>query len=238
MVQAVNANADDAATYHVDDLQRYGTNEWKRIYLYLRETQGTKAANEFAKTIKPLVDVRHANIVAREYDDSGIIGKMGIGFSSQASGGLSDFGMGVVGTVKGLLGDDSYTFPATAQSVASAVRNEEKGVIAGAAMDIIRSTANMAPSIALGKITAAAGFIKAAPVIQSLAFGASAGGNSYLQAINDGKDAGEAFLYGAVSGASEVLLERVLGGIAGFGTTGASKLLETSAGKDGQTAHS
>ena len=231
MVQAVNANVDDAATYHVDDLQRYGTNEWKRIYLYLRETQGTKAANEFAKTIKPLVDVRHANIVAREYDDSGIIGKMGIGFSSQASGGLSDFGMGVVGTVKGLLGDDSYTFPATAQSVASAVRNEEKGVIAGAAMDIIRSTANMAPSIALGKITAAAGFIKAAPVIQSLAFGASAGGNSYLQAINDGKDAGEAFLYGAVSGASEVLLERVLGGITGFGTSGASKLLETSAGK-------
>lgn len=231
MVQAVNANADDAATYHVDDLQRYGTNEWKRIYLYLRETKGAKAANEFAKTIKPLVDVRHANISVREYEGSGFIGKVGIGVSSQVSGGLSDFGMGVVGAVKGFTGDDSYTFPTTAQSVASAVRNEEKGVVAGAAMDILRSSANMAPSIALGTFTSGAGFPMAAGVLQSLSFGLSAGGNAYIQSINEGKDAGEAFLYGAVSGASEVLLERAIGGIAGFGTSGATKFLETRAGK-------
>lgn len=214
-----------------ESLYYNGSPEEKQIFSFLLEKKGKNEAEEFVSLIQPLLDLRIAQKKAKEYDKANLLGKLGIGSTTQIAGGLSDFGMGVVGTVKGLLGDDSYTFPTTAQSVASAVRNEEKGVIAGAAMDIIRSTANMAPSIALGKITAAAGFIKAAPVIQSLAFGASAGGNSYLQAINDGKDAGEAFLYGAVSGASEVLLERVLGGIAGFGTSGASKLLETSAGK-------
>ena len=214
-----------------ESLYYNGSPEEKQIFSFLLEKKGKNEAEEFVSLIQPLLDLRIAQKKAKEYDKANLLGKLGIGSTTQIAGGLSDFGMGAVGTVKGLLGDDSYTFPATAQSVASAVRNEEKGVIAGAAMDIIRSTANMAPSIALGKITAAAGFIKAAPVIQSLAFGASAGGNSYLQAINDGKDAGEAFLYGAVSGASEVLLERVLGGITGFGTSGASKLLETSAGK-------
>lgn len=230
MVQAVNYNLDDAVTYHVDDLQKYGTNEWKSVYLFLREKKGTKAANEFANTIRPFVDIVKAREIAKEYTESGLVGKMAIGAYTQAVGGLSDFGAGALGVGKALIGDTSYTFPTMAQSVASGVREAEKGTAAGIAMDMIRSTANMAPSIAIGAAMQAAG-LPGATLVRSISFGGSAAGNAYIQSINEGKDYGESVLYGAVVGASEVCLERALGGIEGLGGKGVSRFMQTKAGK-------
>ena len=230
MVQAVNYNLDDAVTYHVDDLQKYGTNEWKSVYLFLRETKGAKASNEFANTIRPFVDIVKAREIAKEYTESGLVGKMAIGAYTQAAGGLSDFGAGALGVGKALIGDTSYTFPTTAQSVASGVREAEKGTAAGIAMDMIRSTANMAPSIAIGAAMQAAG-LPGAALVRSISFGGSAAGNAYIQSINEGKDYGESVLYGAVVGASEVCLERALGGIEGLGGNGVSRFMQTKAGK-------
>jgi N12 class adenine-specific DNA methylase len=230
MIRAVNYNLDDAVTYHVDDLQKYGTNEWKRVYLFLRETQGTDAANEFASDIRPFVDVAKAREIAKKYSESGLVGKMAIGAFTQAAGGLSDFGAGALGVGKALIGDTSYTFPTTAQSVASGVREAEKGTAAGIAMDIIRSSANMAPSIAIGAAMQAAG-LPGAALVRSISFGGSAAGNAYIQSINEGKGYGESVLYGAVVGASEVCLERALGGIEGLGGKGVSRFMQTKAGK-------
>lgn len=230
MVQAVNYNLDDAVTYHVDDLQKYGTNEWKSVYLFLRETKGAKAANEFANTIRHFVDIVKAREIAKKYSESGLVGKMAIGAFTQAAGGLSDFGAGALGVGKALIGDTSYTFPTTAQSVASGVREAEKGTAAGIAMDMIRSTANMAPSIAIGAAMQAAG-LPGAALVRSISFGGSAAGNAYIQSINEGKDYGESVLYGAVVGASEVCLERALGGIEGLGGKGVSRFMQTKAGK-------
>lgn len=212
------------------DFSTYGTKEQKQIYLYLYNAKGKAEANEFVKTIRPMIDVFKAMDVAKRYADSGLVGKMAIGAITQASGGLSDFSAGLTGVGKALIGDTSYTFPTTAQSVASGVREAEGGAVAGAAMDIIRSTANMAPSIAVGYALSAAGMPGAA-LIRSLSFGGSAGGNAYIQSINDGKGYGEAVLYGAVVGTSEVCLERVLGGIEGLGGKGVSRFMETKAGK-------
>lgn len=212
------------------DFSTYGTREQKQIYLYLYNAKGKAEANEFVKTIRPMIDVVKAMDVAKRYADSGLVGKMAIGAITQASGGLSDFSAGLTGVGKALIGDTSYTFPTTAQSVASGVREAEGGAVAGAAMDIIRSTANMAPSIAVGYALSAAGMPGAA-LIRSLSFGGSAGGNAYIQSINDGKGYGKAVLYGAVVGTSEVCLERVLGGIEGLGGKGVSRFMETKAGK-------
>lgn len=234
LTTAINQNMSTAKDNHLDELRDYGTAEQKRIYLWLRDTQGADKANEFAGLIKPLVDVRRAESMAREYADSGLAGKIWIGVTTQAVGGLSDFATGLGGAVKAFTGEDSYTLPTGEQIVAGAVREREKGVAAGMAMDIIRSSANMAPSIAISAITAGTGSAAVAAVgsvVSKVSFGASAGGNAYIQAINEGKDAGEAFLYGAVVGTSEVLLEKALGGIEGLGGKAVSGFMGTSAGK-------
>jgi N12 class adenine-specific DNA methylase len=221
-------NTDTKSKY--DLLRVYGNSEEKQIFAFVLEKDGKDAAKEYLDFIRPLMDIRYAAKTANDYSKANFFGKMGLGFTTQAAGGLSDFSAGLTGVGKALIGDTSYTFPTTAQSVASGVREAESGAVAGAAMDIIRSTANMAPSIAVGAALSAAGMPGAA-LIQSLSFGGSAGGNAYIQSINDGKGYGEAVLYGAVVGTSEVCLERVLGGIEGLGGKGVSRFMETKAGK-------
>ena len=225
-------NADTKSKY--DLLREYGNAEEKQIFAFVLEKDGKDAAKEYLDFIRPLMDIRYASKTANDYNKANFFGKMGLGFTTQVAGGLSDFSAGLTGVGKALIGDTSYTFPTTAQSVASGVREAESGTVAGAAMDIIRSTANMAPSIAVGAALSAAG-MPGASLIQSLSFGGSAGGNAYIQSINDGKGYGEAVLYGAVVGTSEVCLERVLGGIEGLGGKGVSRFMETKAGKAVQT---
>lgn len=221
-------NTDTKSKY--DLLRVYGNAEEKQIFAFVLEKDGKDAAKEYLDFIRPLMDTRYAAKMAKKYRDADFFGRMGLGFTTQAAGGLSDFSAGLTGVGKALIGDTSYTFPTTAQSVASGVREAEGGAVAGAAMDIIRSTANMAPSIAVGAALSAAG-MPGASLIQSLSFGGSAGGNAYIQSINDGKDYGEAVLYGAVVGTSEACLERVLGGIEGLGGKGVSRFMQTKAGK-------
>ena len=67
---------------------------------------------------------------------------------------------------------------------------------------------NMLPSMALSTIN---------PALGSVAMGVSAGGRSFRGEIVAGRDVWEAFKYGIVSGASEAVLERLLGSIPGLG---------------------
>lgn len=213
-----------------ESLYHNGSHEEKQIFAFLLEKKSKKEAEEFVSLIQPLLNLRASQKMAKKYRDAGFFGRMGIGFTTQVGGGLSDFGAGALGVGKALIGDTSYTFPTTAQSVASGVREAEKGTAAGIAMDMIRSTANMAPSIAIGAAMQAAG-LPGAALVRSISFGGSAAGNAYIQSINEGKDYGESVLYGAVVGASEVCLERALGGIEGLGGKGVSRFMQTKAGK-------
>ena len=213
-----------------ESLYHNGSHEEKQIFAFLLEKKSKKEAEEFVSLIQPLLNLRASQKMAKKYRDAGFFGRMGIGFTTQVGGGLSDFGAGALGVGKALIGDTSYTFPTTAQSVASGVREAEKGTAAGIAMDMIRSTANMAPSIAIGAAMQAAG-LPGAALVRSISFGGSAAGNAYIQSINEGKDYGESVLYGAVVGASEVCLERALGGIEGLGGNGVSRFMQTKAGK-------
>ena len=213
-----------------ESLYHNGSHEEKQIFAFLLEKKSKKEAEEFVSLIQPLLNLRASQKMAKKYRDAGFFGRMGIGFTTQVGGGLSDFGAGALGVGKALIGDTSYTFPTTAQSVASGVREAEKGTAAGIAMDMIRSTANMAPSIAIGAAMQAAG-LPGATLVRSISFGGSAAGNAYIQSINEGKDYGESVLYGAVVGASEVCLERALGGIEGLGGKGVSRFMQTKAGK-------
>ena len=74
--------------------------------------------------------------------------------------------------------------------------------------DAITTTANMAPSIAVGMLN---------PTLGTAALGISAGGNAYQEALNEGYSVDQARGYGILSGASEIVMEKVLGGISAYG---------------------
>ena len=84
------------------------------------------------------------------------------------------------------------------------------------AYDAITTSANMAPSI----LTAAAVSILnpvAGQVAGQALMGVSAAGGAYQEALNEGYDKDQARGYGLLVGASEIVMEKVLGGISELG---------------------
>lgn len=91
---------------------------------------------------------------------------------------------------------------------------------------IAQSIGEMLPSIVIGNYAGAAGAGKAAAeAIQLIAFGFGAAGNASEQALNEGATSGQALGYGALSGATEVLTEKLFDGLNLFGGGVADRFL-------------
>ena len=187
--------------------------EEKKILGYYIATDIMKA-EEYIYAIKETVGERVANGYAAEADTW--YDKVLFSFAA----GTDQFGSGVQGLVNSIAGEEKY-IPASPIQQGSAeikqnIENSEGfgNRVLGVAYDIGTTTANMMPSILVGMVNPTAG---------TVLMGASAGGNAYNEMINLGYDKNQARAYGVMVGASEALLERVLGGISAFGG-GGSKL--------------
>lgn len=75
---------------------------------------------------------------------------------------------------------------------------------------ISQSIGNMIPSMLLSTIN---------PTLGTVSMGISAGGNSFRDAVTNGYDLTDSIIYAVMSGASEAVLERLLGSIPGLGKT-------------------
>lgn len=92
--------------------------------------------------------------------------------------------------------------------------------------DVPTMLGNMAPSIAVAAATAGAGAPAAlASGTGALTLGASAGGNAYNQALAEGYSKDQARQYATAVGASEGVLQYLLGGVSKLGGVGSEKLL-------------
>lgn len=90
------------------------------------------------------------------------------------------------------------------------------------AYDAVNTSANMVPSILAA--TAANIIVPGSGAwIGSILMGMSAGGNAYQQALNEGFDKDEARMYGIMVGASEMIMEKFVGGIEKFGGNAAGR---------------
>ena len=78
------------------------------------------------------------------------------------------------------------------------------------AYDAVTTGANMAPSILVGMATGV-------PVLGTATMGLSAAGGAYQQALNEGYDKNQARGYSMLVGASEMAMEKLLGGISAVG---------------------
>lgn len=144
--------------------------------------------------------------------------------------GLDQFASGV----KNLFASgDEYIAPSMKQYISGQVREDLSnagGEFLGKSLgqwgyDAITTTSNMLPSVAasvvVGTINPAAGSWVGAGLM-----GASAAGNAYADMINLGYSKGQARIYSTLTGASEALLQKALGGIPGVRGVLTDKVIE------------
>ena len=138
-----------------------------------------------------------------------------------AAAGLDQFASGVEGIFA-----NGYTPPSAIQVAGSLAREDLANVgpeFLGSSTgqlfyDVINTTSNMLPSVlaSIGVTAATGGNAAAGAWVGSTLIGASAGGNAKVEMLNRGYTEEQANAYGTMIGASEMLLEKVLGGIPGL----------------------
>ena len=137
--------------------------------------------------------------------------------------GVDQFATGVKGLWKAAFSDDDYVSPSSIQYAGQAIKEDLRdtgpewvGKGLEVAYDLGTTSANMAPyilaSIAVGTVSKTAGVLTGRALM-----GASAAGNAYIDKLNKGYSQEQARAYGAMVGASEVLLETALNGIGALG---------------------
>lgn len=191
------------------------TDDEVALYNYYYATGGKEVADNYLKLIEDDLNQRKGAQIAQ-----GLKGKTGSELLFGLGAGLNQFESGVEGAVNLLKGDDSYTAPSAQQYASAAVREDLAdsglnlpGWMGGASLgqagyDLITNIANMAPSMVVNSLIPGAG---------TALVGATAAGNAYQEAVNQGYNASQARNYAVASGASEAALQYVLGGISNMG---------------------
>jgi len=193
----------------------YMTEDEVGLYNYYYSMGGKASAEAYLDTIQEDLNQRKAAGMYQQME-----GKTGAELVFGVEAGLDQFKGGIKGAVRAVKGDDSYVAPSATQYASGMVREDlaDDGFklpawLGGASLgqvgyDAVTTTANMAPSIAIGMLN---------PTLGTAALGVSAGGSAYQEALNEGYSVDQARGYGILSGASEIVMEKVLGGISAYG---------------------
>lgn len=189
------------------------------IYNYLYATQGREAAEQFLSTIRETLNYR---LGAQNYENMSGLGKALYWIPA----GLSQFSSGIAQ----LFSSEAVpTSPTLYTSSMIQQEAQERSPVLGTLYELGTTLSNMAPSVlasalggwALGGTGMAAGTAaRVAGAGGSALLGASAGGNAYTQALNEGYEPDEARTYATLVGASEGALQYLLGGIQSLGGAG------------------
>ena len=189
------------------------------IYNYLYATQGADAAEEFLSEIRETLNYR---LGTQNYENMSGFGKALYWIPA----GLSQFTSGI----EQLFSREAVpTSPTLYTSSLIQQEAQAKSPVLGTLYELGTTLSNMAPSVlasalggwALGGTGMAAGTAaRVAGLGGSAMLGASAGGNAYTQALNEGRSTDEARTYATLIGASEGALQYLLGGIGSLGGIG------------------
>lgn len=199
--------------------------DYAKYYNYLYKTYGIGAANEYLSVMEPIVN----NILGKEQAEKMLshltttesvasaiknhINTTEMGFGA----GGSSFVSGVSYALSGVKAFFTKEAPTRANSIDEYANMYvqdalQSGNYTGKFLKdnyvVSQGIGNMAPSIALSTF--------GVPVAGSIALGVSAGGNSYHGAMVDGYSNVQAISYGIISGFTEALTEKYLGGLPGL----------------------
>ncbi len=199
--------------------------DYAKYYNYLYKTYGVDAANEYLSVMEPTVN----NILGREQAEKilshlstteGVTSAVKNHINTTEMGlgsGVSSFVSGIeyaLSGVKAFFTNESPTRANSVEEYANMYVQEalQSGEYTGKYLKdnyvVSQGIGNMAPSIALSSL--------GVPIAGSIALGVSSGGNSYHSAMVDGYSNVQAISYGIVSGFTEALTEKYLGGLPGL----------------------
>ena len=187
-------------------LIEFGTDAEKEAYYYFLGTGQADKAKEYRDGLKESLNARKGRAWRKEADS--YFEKLGVG----AQAGLEQFVSGIEGALNF---SGRYIPTKPSQYAAQEIRQEltqDANYLGRLGFDVVNTGANMLPSIAASAITGN-------PTIGAVTLGASAGGNSYQEMINQGYSQGQAYTYGILTGVSEAALQKVMGGIGALGGT-------------------
>ncbi len=128
---------------------------------------------------------------------------------SLGSGG-NRFKSGLKGAYNLMRGADETVARDSSEYAFERLRPELNGAM-GVAADVLHTVGNMAPSMAIGAITAPLG----GAGLGNLAMGVSSAGGGYDQAIGEGYSVDQAAAYGVASGIKEAALQYIIGALPG-----------------------
>ena len=203
-------------------LYHFMTQDEVDVYNYLLAKEGETQAQEYLDYLEETLNARQGGQWAetiREQDNP--ILRTASTAAYGAGAGLDQFGSGI----RQLFAQDRL--PTTAAQYGSAFIREDLAdtgpsilgnSLGQAAYDAVTTTANMAPSILLSALTGGAGASAAvASGLGAASLGASASGNAYGQALQEGYTPQQARAYSLLVGASEAGLQYLLGGVGSLG---------------------
>ena len=211
---------------------RLKENEINTYYYYLNK-EGSEAAEKYLDSIQETLNYREGTEMFTPMKD-----KTALELLFKVAVGLDQFNSGMQGVRNAFTGNDEY-IPVTATQVAGSLVQEDLGdvgfmlpewmsantdeygnkvrtSVAQAAGDLISTTSNMLPSILTSTVVGAWNPTAGAALGTGL-LSASAGGNAYTEMINFGYDKQQARTYAAMVGASEAVLQSLLGGVSKLG---------------------
>ena len=196
------------------------------IYNYYYATEGKEAAQRYLDSIQEELNQRKAGAI---YE--GMAGNTAVQIVYGGAVGFDQFNSGMKNVFNFR---DDYIPVSADQYAGGMVREDLKDAgpklpdwMGGASLgqmayDVVNTSANMAPSILA---SAAVGLINpvAGKWVGNALMSGSAAGNAYQQALRDGYSKGEARVYSTMVGASELVMEKFVGGIEGLGGNAAGR---------------
>ena len=226
------------------------------IYNYHYANNGKKVADEFIDSVSESLSARRAEDRFAEMQ-----GKTGRELAFGVQAGFDQFGTGL----QNIFSNADYIPVNSTQYTSQKVREDladnrlfknskSKTSFGQGVYDTITTTANMVPSIlasvAIGAVSKTAGSAAMAKLLGTVGqavgsglMGASAAGNAYQEKLNAGYSKEDARAYGVMVGASEIVMEKALGGITALGGGALSEavlknisVLDNALGKFAETA--
>lgn len=198
---------------------KWMNDEETQIYDYYLGKYGQERADQFLESIADEVNYRRAEAIYEGNKDNGAYQAL-----LALASGVDQWAEGTKSAADMILGDGEYRPQSSLQYAAGMTREDLLEVgklpewmtdivgdasLGSMAFDIAQTSANMLPSIALGHLGGG--------IVGAASMGLSASGNAYSEMIRNGYDREQATSYAALVGASEAVLEHVLGGITAFG---------------------
>ena len=224
IISALSAGSGEREKYGNYTLYSHMNDKEVGIYNYLYAKEGKDKAEEYLSDITDTLNSRYGKDI---YDNMTGIRK-----------GLYWLPTGVdqwAGGIKQALSEKELpTSPIQYAGQEVQKEADEKSAVLGSLNKAGVMIGNMLPSILLSRgassvlngLGASAKVIKAASgAAGALSVGASSGGNAYGQALKEGYSKEQAAAYGKITGASEGLLQYLLGGISDLGGISSSKIL-------------